>query len=121
MIKEEGRKFDNDKPEYGLLPPNALHEKVKVLTYGAKKYARDNWKFVPDSKRRYFDALQRHLWAWKKGEQLDHETGLYHLAHAACCLDFLLEHDIMPDLQEKPQVEFSKERGMPHIVIAHSN
>jgi hypothetical protein len=104
MIKESqtattgGRKFDGNKLEYGLLPPFALEETVKVLTFGAQKYERDNWKRVPDSKRRYFDALQRHVWAWKQGEQIDPESGLHHLAHAMCCLMFLYEHDIMYSL-----------------------
>jgi hypothetical protein len=93
-----GRKFDGNKLEYGLLPPFALEETVKVLTFGAQKYERDNWKRVPDSKRRYFDALQRHVWAWKQGEQIDPESGLHHLAHAMCCLMFLYEHDIMYSL-----------------------
>lgn len=90
-----GRKFDGGKLEYGLLPPLALEETVKVLTFGAQKYERDNWQKVPDAKRRYFDALQRHVWAWKQGEQFDPESGIHHLAHAMCCLMFLHEHDIM--------------------------
>ena len=89
-----GRKFDGGKLQYGLLPPLALAETVKVLTFGAEKYEPDNWKLVPDSKRRYFDALQRHLWAFKSGEQLDPESGIHHLAHAMCCLMFLYEHDV---------------------------
>jgi hypothetical protein len=92
---EEGRKFDGGKLEYGLLPPKALEVVVEVLTFGAKKYARDNWKHVDDAKRRYFDALQRHLWAWKQGEQIDPESGIHHLGHAMCCLMFLYEHDTM--------------------------
>ena len=65
------RKFDGGKLEYGLVPPLALKEMVKVLTFGAEKYERDNWQRVPDSKRRYFDALQRHVWAWKEGEVIE--------------------------------------------------
>jgi hypothetical protein len=95
-----GRKFDGGKPQYGLLPPLALEETAKVLTFGAEKYEPDNWKFVPDSKRRYFDALQRHLWQWKAGEQNDQETGLSHLAHAMCCLMFLYEHDVKYSLEK---------------------
>jgi hypothetical protein len=94
----KGRKFDGGKLEYGLLPPLALEETVKVLTFGAQKYERDNWQKVPDAKRRYFDALQRHVWAWKQGEQIDPESGIHHLAHAMCCLMFLHEHDIMYSL-----------------------
>ena len=60
----------------------------------------NNWKIVPDSKRRYFDALQRHLWAWKEGEQIDPESNKHHLAHAMCCLMFLYEHDIMYSLEK---------------------
>ena len=95
---EQGRKFDGGKLEYGLLPPLALEETVKVLTFGAQKYARDNWQIVPDAKRRYFDAIQRHMWAWKQGEILDPESGIHHLAHAMCGLMFLYEHDIMYSL-----------------------
>jgi len=90
----KGRKFDDSKLEYGLLPPLALKAMVEVLTFGAQKYERENWKYVPDSKRRYFDALQRHVWAWKEGEEFDPESGKHHLAHAMCCLAFLYEHDV---------------------------
>ena len=93
-----GRKFDGNKLEYGLLPPFALEETVKVLTFGAQKYERDNWQKVPDSKRRYFDAMQRHVWAWKEGESFDPESGIHHLAHAMCCLMFLYEHDTIYSL-----------------------
>ena len=91
--KTGGRKFDGGKLQYGLTPPNALKAMVEILTFGAEKYEPDNWKKVPDAKRRYFDAAQRHLWAWKSGEQNDQETGKNHLAHALCCLMFLYEHD----------------------------
>jgi hypothetical protein len=90
-----GRKFDGGKLQYGLLPPLALKATVEILTFGAEKYEPDNWKHVPDSKRRYFDAMQRHMWAWKEGEQNDPESGKNHLAHALCCLMFLYEHDTM--------------------------
>jgi len=89
-----GRKFDGNKPQYGLLPPKALKEVVQVLTFGAEKYEPDNWKRVPDANRRYFDAAQRHLWAYKEGEIDDPETGYSHLAHAICCILFMNELDI---------------------------
>ena len=100
LASSGGRKFDGGKLQYGLIPPLAMAEMVKVLTFGAEKYEPDNWKNVPDSKRRYFDAMERHIWAWKAGEQIDPESNILHLAHAMCCLFFLYEHDVKYSLDK---------------------
>lgn len=92
-----GVKYDNDKPQWSLLPFKALKEVVDVLTYGAKKYAPDNWKKVPNAKQRYIDAGFRHLTAYAAGEKLDNETGKSHIAHAICCLLYLLAFEIGED------------------------
>ena len=94
LIKEEGQKDDGDKVRYDLIPAEALHELARVLTFGAKKYGPENWRKVPDAEARYFAAAMRHLWAWKRGEDLDPESRLSHLGHALCCVSFLLEMDI---------------------------
>lgn len=86
-----GIKYDSSKPDYSLVPPNALDDVVKVLTYGAQKYDRNNWKFLENLDNRYFAAAQRHLWALQRGETTDEETGIHHAAHAICCMMFLLE------------------------------
>jgi hypothetical protein len=86
-----GIKFDSEKPDYSLLPPNALDELVKVLTMGKVKYSRENWRLLEDGENRYFAAAQRHLWALRKGETYDPESGLHHAAHAAACVLFLIE------------------------------
>jgi hypothetical protein len=39
-------------------------------------------------------AGYRHLTAWSMGENTDPETGLSHLAHAACNMLFLLAYEI---------------------------
>ena len=85
----EGRKFDGGKPRMSLLPPNTLFDTIKVLEFGAQKYAENNWMKVPDAKTRYYDALHRHIEAWHNGQTNDPETELPHLAHAACCIMFL--------------------------------
>jgi len=86
-----GVKYDSGKPLFSLIPPHALEEVAKVLTKGAEKYAPDNWKKVPHLMERYEDAAGRHLNSFSKGDYVDDETGLEHLAHAACCLLFMLE------------------------------
>lgn len=87
-----GIKFDQDKPDYSLVPFAALDEVVKVLTYGAKKYDRHNWQHVDDI--RYQAALMRHFSHYMQGERNDPETGINHLAHLACSVLFLLQKDI---------------------------
>jgi len=50
----------------------------------------NNWQQVENPRERYYDAAMRHLYAWFNGEPKDLETGESHLAHAICCLLFLL-------------------------------
>lgn len=88
-----GTKLDSDKLRWSLLPSGTIAQVIAVLEYGAKKYAVRNWIDVPDAKTRYYDAAMRHLDAWRGGELNDSESGLPHLAHAACCLLFLLWFD----------------------------
>lgn len=93
-IKKAGVKYDNGKPQWSLLPFKALTQVVEVLTYGAKKYAPDNWKKVPNAKQRYIDAGFRHFAAYASGETHDPETGKHHLAHAICCLLYIVAFDL---------------------------
>lgn len=89
--KETGfRKYDQGKLRYDLMPAKVLEQVVDVLTYGANKYSDNNWHKCPDQNR-YYAAAMRHIQAWRQGEILDKESGKPHLAHAICCLTFLLE------------------------------
>lgn len=90
-----GRKFDQDKPMFGLIPPYMEEEVARVLTFGAGKYAEDNWQVVPNGKKRYLNAMRRHIHAFQKGEINDPETGLHHMAHAICCAMFIGEADLL--------------------------
>src|ERR1700693_5662081 len=74
-----GRKDDQDKLQWHLMPMHGLCNIVKVLMFGAKKYAPENWRKVEGWRERYFDAAIRHLIAWRGGEKADPESGLHHL------------------------------------------
>ena len=96
-----GVKHDGEKPDMSLLSPDALAELAQVLTFGAKKYARDNWRGgIKES--RLLGALLRHTLAYMNGESEDPETGLSHIAHAMCNCMFLIEqHKRRPELDDR--------------------
>lgn len=61
-----GRKYDDDKPRFDLIPPAAEAALARVLTIGARKYAAHGWRTVPAARERYLAALRRHLNAHKR-------------------------------------------------------
>lgn len=90
MENNEAVKHDEGKPRYDLIPPFALDLVAQVMTYGATKYGERNWEkgLKPE---RLFAALMRHSWAWMRGETIDPETNLPHLAHAAASVMMLID------------------------------
>jgi Domain of unknown function (DUF5664) len=94
MSAPPGFKGDVGKSRWDLLPVEAVREVVGVLTYGATKYTVDGWRIVPKARGRYYAATLRHLTSWWDGEPRDPETGLLHLAHAACNLLFLVSFEV---------------------------
>ena len=79
-----------EKTRFDLIPYGSIAEIADVLSYGAQKYSANNWA-RGTSWGRYFAAMCRHIFAWWGGENKDPETGYSHLAHAGCCLLFLME------------------------------
>ena len=79
----EGRKDDADKLRYDLIPPEALQGLAYVYTLGARKYDDRNWE-KGLAYGRIYAALQRHLEAWRLGEDHDPD-GQHHLDSVAWC------------------------------------
>ncbi len=87
------KKYDSEKLRYDLLPNNIIEDVVKVMMYGAftKGYGIGNWMLAntDEDLTRYYNAERRHIEAYRKGEYIDPESGLPHLAHALCNIMFL--------------------------------
>lgn len=81
---------DVGKLDLTLVPPALLEAVARVLEFGAKKYTRRSYDTVPDAEVRYYRALRRHLHAFESGEDLDPETELHHLIHAAANVAILV-------------------------------
>ena len=93
VTPKEAKKYDQQKPRMDLVPPEATLEIAKVLAFGAQKYGDNNWRNGMDWGR-VIAAVERHIAAWKTGENLDKESGLMHLAHGACGLNFLITYQL---------------------------
>lgn len=91
IAKDLGIKFDSAKPRMELLSRVALEGMAQVLTFGARKYADNNWR-SGFKWSRLIGAAMRHLTAILDGEDTDPESGLPHVDHLACCVMFLSEH-----------------------------
>lgn len=103
-------KDDSAKLRMNLLPADPVLDIVRVLEFGAKKYAPNAWR-TGLAWNRIMDACERHIAAWKRGIDTDAESGINHLAHAACNLVFLLEYSrTCPQLDDRFRPELSNRR-----------
>jgi hypothetical protein len=91
-LGEGGIKHDSGKAPMSLLSREALEQTALVLAFGADKYAAHNWR-KGFQWSRPLSAAMRHLLAFQDGEDRDPESGLSHLAHAMCCIMFVLEFE----------------------------
>lgn len=101
MTETTGRKDDQEKSRVDLLDPEWLEAVGRVMGFGAKKYAEDNWRGGIHY-RRLLGAALRHTYAILRGEDNDPETGEPHSAHLSCCAMFLfwmMKH--RPDLDNR--------------------
>lgn len=80
---------------YDLIPARPLKHLAELYGFGATKYEDDNWR-KGYSWSLSFAALNRHLWQFWAGEDIDEETGKPHLAsvawHAFTLMEFMESH-----------------------------
>ena len=88
MQPDKEMKFDSSKPRMDLIDPWALEGLASVLTFGAQKYAANNWRNGLGYTR-VLAAMLRHISAIQRGEDTDPESGLPHIDHVGCCWMFL--------------------------------
>ena len=106
MIEEESQldnklaaRYNTGKPKLSFVHPIIMEEIARVMEYGAKKYARDNWrKGLPINS--IIDSALRHLMDFKEGSTYDKESNETELGHAACNIMFA-----MYVLKYKPELD----------------
>lgn len=101
-MKEKALRYNEGKPQLSYLDFNCLTPCVRVMEYGATKYARDNWKKgFPVSA--LLDCLLRHIAAIQRGEVIDPESGQPHIGHIQCNAMFLGLTNNEQDIQVLPE------------------
>lgn len=127
----KARRYNQGKIRYELIPQNALKELAKVYTYGAHKYSlykdsNDNiikgsdipieniheYVLIDDGANNWkkglpwmsmLGSIERHIQAFKNGEDVDKDLNTLHLANAAWGLMGLLEYyRIYPQGDDRP-------------------
>lgn len=119
-MNQGGIKHDTGKAPLSLLDRHAMEQIGAVLAFGAKKYAAHNWR-GGIAYSRLLDAALRHLYAFADGEDLDPESGLPHVAHAGCCVVFLLgmmKH--RPDMDDRWSTAAKLENALMSDVLTQT-
>lgn len=89
-INGQGKRNDQGKVRYELIPTHLLESTANVFDFGARKYSSWNWLAgMPWSK--VIGCMKRHLAAIERGEDIDPESGLPHIGHLMCNA-LMLEH-----------------------------
>ena len=77
-----GLRYDDGKPRFDLVPPEAMIALAAHYERGARKYADRNWE-KGMAWGKCFASMQRHAWAWSNGEDIDAETDTHHMIAVA--------------------------------------
>ena len=97
--------FEKDgkgKDRFDLIPTDVLQQVAKVLTAGAVKYTENTWH--TNDMSHHTAAAMRHFEAFRRGEFIDTESKLPHLAHAITNMMFLYENTIRKAAEKQSDI-----------------
>ena len=91
-VNERAIRDDAEKPRMALIPPRAIREVGKALTYGAKHY-KDQYNYLRGgmTTNQLLSACQRHMLEYQCCNGADTESNVHHIACAAANLLMLME------------------------------
>ncbi len=75
----------------GLVPPALKIATAPAMADGARKYGPYNWRENAVRLSIYLDAIERHLNAYRDGENVAPDSKISHLAHMAACLAIIFD------------------------------
>lgn len=96
QLQEKAMRFNGGKPQWSLVHFKSLEPMIRVLEFGALKYAPRNWQ-KPMDITQILESMQRHLAALFDGEEVDNESGISHMGHIMCNAMFYNYHKSTQD------------------------
>lgn len=102
-----GVKFDNGKPRTDLVPPEAVLGLADLYRMGAEKYADRNWEKGMNYTR-LIGAMERHMLAYKSGENYAPDDKQHHMLSVAWCAFALFTYDcrgMAPEWDDRPDYQ----------------
>lgn len=91
MSVSQSERFNQSKLRWNLVDFQSTAEMLKVLEFGANKYAPDNWK-KGLHREETLESIQRHLIELFNNKEFDDESKLHHMGHIMCNAMFYLYH-----------------------------
>jgi hypothetical protein len=82
-MADQSKRKDAGKLRLDLVPQEWIDGLAAVCQMGAEKYAPWAWVKNPMDQWRCEASALRHVSAWRRGEEVDAESGLDHRLHAA--------------------------------------
>jgi|DEB0MinimDraft_6_1074348.scaffolds.fasta_scaffold168765_2 hypothetical protein len=82
------------------VPPVALAYQALVHEAGDADYGPRNWRDSRVLMSVYLDAAMRHILSMVDGEDLDPKSGLPHAAHAAACMNIIMDGSYQGTLED---------------------
>lgn len=111
--KVENKKQTNPKDAAGIkkvptwfIPTGPLLELGLAMMEGARKYGAWNWRKNGVRLSVYFDAIDRHLKAFKEGEDIDPESGVHHIIKAIACLFVIRDSMLMNNFEDDRPIRY---------------
>lgn len=101
QTKELADRYNQGKLQWSLVDFESLEDLVRVLEFGAQKYAPNNWKKGLKTTK-ITESMLRHIFALLNGEDVDQESGLPHTGHILCnamFLSYMIKN--RPDLDDR--------------------
>lgn len=100
VLERKEKKVDETNPKdligvtksrLDLVPPALAISAAPAMELGARKYGPYNWRTKAVRLTVYLGAIDRHLAAYRDGQDTDPESGYSHLGHVAACLAIIAD------------------------------